>query len=239
MMYGLIIAAGKQSRFKSDVPKALMKFNDKTIVEHNIDILNKYCDNVFIVCSLENNSYFNQFENKIIIESGKGSGDAIFRAIKTLNFSSDDSCIITWGDAILNEKLVDYSINRFKGYYCTIPCTFEKHPYVELGHTIYNKKFVKFSKYGDNIGAGYHDQCLFICNLDELNKYLTKFYEKFYNEKEQKYYHKHGNEFEFLDVFNDTMYKFIIVEVNSSLRTKTFNTLEELEDIRKNENKGN
>ena len=169
MMYGLIIAAGKQSRFKSDVPKALMKFNDKTIVEHNIDILNKYCDNVFIVCSLENNSYFNQFENKIIIESGKGSGDAIFRAIKTLNFSSDDSCIITWGDAILNEKLVDYSINRFKGYYCTIPCTFEKHPYVELGHTIYNKKFVKFSKYGDNIGAGYHDQCLFICNLDRIS----------------------------------------------------------------------
>ena len=79
MIYGLIIAAGKQSRFKSEIPKAVMPISkQKTILDINIATLNTKCDISFVVCGKHNSEYFNQYNN-IIIDSGKGCGDAVMR----------------------------------------------------------------------------------------------------------------------------------------------------------------
>jgi len=77
---------------------------------------------------------------------------------------------------------------------------------------------------------GYHDMCVFSCKINYLYKYLKLFYDKFYNG--EQYNHIHGNEFEFLDVFNDTDCSgSILLITNEALATKSFNTVEELEKL--------
>lgn len=236
MKIGLIIAAGKQSRFKENTPKCLASINGKCILDSTIENMNKYCDKVYVVCSNNNESYFQNY-NHISIISGLGSGDAILRAINYLtkheNIKEDDSLIIQWGDALVNETLYNMldSTNE-----CIIPCTIEKIPYVQLiddyekinehQYKRTGKITVKFSKYNDQITSGYHDMCIFSCNILYLKKYLDEFYNKFYISNH--YNHKHGNEFEFLDVFNDTDCKAKIIKIDDSFATKSFNTVEEL-----------
>ena len=53
-MISIIIAAGKQSRFKSDVPKALAKLdNGEVLAVHNYNMLKRLGD-VYIAVSDEN-----------------------------------------------------------------------------------------------------------------------------------------------------------------------------------------
>ena len=81
MIYGLIIAAGKQSRFNSRIPKCLSKIDNKCILDSSIDNLSQYCGAVYITCSIDCLSFFSDYDNIISIESGKGSGDAILKSI--------------------------------------------------------------------------------------------------------------------------------------------------------------
>ena len=97
MKIGLIIAAGKQSRFKEQIPKCLAKINGTCILNTTVENLSKFCDKVFVVCSTENESYFKDFDHVSIV-SGLGSGDAILRAIEALSLqnkiSKDDYAVI-------------------------------------------------------------------------------------------------------------------------------------------------
>lgn len=230
MKIGLIIAAGKQSRFKEQTPKCLAKINGTCILDTTVENLSKYCDKVFVVCSIENESYFEDFDHVSIV-SGLGSGDAILRAIEALSLqnkiSKNDYAIIQWGDALVSEEL--YQKLDFDADYCSIPCTFEANPYVQIIPYSDKKIAVKFSKYNDQITPGYHDMCVFGANINLLYNKLCDFYYKFYTS--DHYNHVHGQEFEFLDVFNDTDYQGKIIEVDSSLSTKSFNTIEELKNL--------
>ena len=49
MIYGLIIAAGKQSRFESDIPKALVPYKGRRLLDINVDIMKSVCDVVYVV----------------------------------------------------------------------------------------------------------------------------------------------------------------------------------------------
>lgn len=231
MIYGLIIAAGKQSRFNSRIPKCLSKIDNKCILDSSIDNLSQYCDAVYITCSIDCLSFFSDYDNIISIESGKGSGDAILKSIAYIidnnNVSDDDFIIIQWGDALVNKQVYSILLNN-KYNTCTIPCTVEKNPYVQILKDDRSVK-VKFSKYGDSIEEGYHDMCVFMCNIKYLYDYLKQFNNKYYFNG--LYNHKHGNEFEFLDVFNDTNCLANIIEVSDNLVTKSFNTIDELKQL--------
>ena len=56
--YGIILAAGKQSRFNDDIPKALAEGNGKILLQHNYETLKNQCEKIYVVTSLENNHFF-------------------------------------------------------------------------------------------------------------------------------------------------------------------------------------
>ena len=229
MIIGLVIAAGKQSRFQQQKPKCLSLINNKCILDTTIENMSHICDEVLVVCSKECESYFINYKH-ISIESGLGSGDAIYKAINYIidnyNITSNDYVIIQWGDALVNKEL--YSVLEFLPDRCAIPCTIEESPYVQLVE-FEDTISVKFSKYNDVITPGYHDMCVFSSNISYLANYLAQFFIKYFSV--DHYNHRHGNEFEFLDVFNDTDCKAKIIYVDSSLSTKSFNTVKELESL--------
>ena len=53
MNVAVILAAGKSSRFESQVPKQLYTINDKTVIEHSIDILSQFVDRIVIVTNTD------------------------------------------------------------------------------------------------------------------------------------------------------------------------------------------
>lgn len=231
MNIGLIIAAGKQSRFKQQLPKCLASINGTCILDTTIASMKQFFDDVIVVCSKENEHYFKNYKY-ISINSGLGSGDAILKAIQHLllkhTITKNDNVVIQWGDALVDIRLYHKLMLSNPNNECIIPCTIEDNPYVQLVD-INGKVSVKFSKYNDKITSGYHDMCVFYSNILYLFNYLSEFYNKYFTV--DYYNHSHGNEFEFLDVFNDTDCKATILEVDNSYTTLSFNTIEELNNL--------
>lgn len=229
MVYGLIICAGKQSRFKSETPKALVDVNGKTLLERNMSALEKFCDRVFVVCSFENEAHF-KLDNKIVIESGKGSGDAVWKALERLDVKKDDTCFVMWGDSMQSEATFSALKENYAGT-TLIPCQIEEKPYVQITKNGKGGVNVLFSKFGDKITRGFHDLSVFYCNAVDLLKGMRAFRRKFLDES-GNYVHKHNNEMEFLDVFNDTDIKADILEFKDG-QDFSFNTIEQLEELLK------
>lgn len=231
MRFGIILSAGNQSRFKSPLPKALVKINGKVLLEENIQRMSKYCDEVFVICSFQNEQFFKKY-NHIAINSGKGSGDAVLKALIEINkkhkFSKDDTCFIIWGDCLIEDQIYKQVLDNYNNT-GLIPCVFEENPYVQLKETKNNKVIASFSKFNEAITAGFHDLSLFYFNCQNLLNYLLIFQKKIIN-KEDNYIHKHGNEMEFLDVFNETEIEAKILEIKD-YKDFSFNTVEELENI--------
>jgi 2-C-methyl-D-erythritol 4-phosphate cytidylyltransferase len=53
MNIGVILAAGKSTRFDSEIPKQLYPIDGKPIIQHSIDLLSKHLDKVIIVTNSE------------------------------------------------------------------------------------------------------------------------------------------------------------------------------------------
>ena len=230
--YGLIIAAGNQRRFKADIPKSLVIIeNHSCLLDISIERLSPYCEKVYVVCSYDNEHWFDDDKyNKVVINSGLGSGDAIYKVLRMLDYKDADKVIIQWGDSLINEKLYPI-ILEYDDDKCFVPCTYEDDPYVQVIENKNGTLSVLFSKYQDTLTAGFHDMSVFLCKISILITYLEQFYNDFYVPEKNEYSHKHRNEFEFLDVFNDTDIKAQIIEIDISLQSYSFNTVDELKDI--------
>jgi len=53
MNVGVILAAGKSTRFDSEIPKQLYPIGDKPMIQHSIDLFSKYLDDVIIVTNAD------------------------------------------------------------------------------------------------------------------------------------------------------------------------------------------
>lgn len=221
MVYGLIMCAGKQTRFSCPTPKALAKINNETILDTNIRNLHTICDCVFVVTSFDNASYFTNY-NTIVIDSGLGCGDAIMKALSTLFLDHNDTCFIIWGDSLPDKEIYLQAKNNYHNK-VIIPCVVEEKPYVQIVETK-DSVNVKFSKFNDTITKGYHDLCVFYGNCKDILNHCNIFKDMYF--KNNKYVHKH-NEFSFLDLFNDTDLKGKVLELKG-VKTYSFNTYEEL-----------
>ena len=231
---GLIIAAGEQTRFNDSTPKALSIIDGKCLLDINYENMSKFCHRIYVVCSYKNEKFFDDTKyRKIVINSGLGSGDAILKAINNILATdwADDNVFIQWGDSIVNENIYNILLEKYSGK-TLIPCVKESKPYVQIVQNGKDKIHVLFSKYSDNITEGLHDMSIFLCPIKELLSKLKSFNRKFYDKKLNKYIHKH-NEFEFLDIFNETNIKANIIELDDSLKSFSFNTIEELENYTK------
>lgn len=108
-----------------------------------------------------------------------------------------------------------------------MPCVREEQPYVQiLPHD--GKVSARFSKFQEPITAGFHDLSIFYCNAIELYDKLTEFHDKIFDG--EKYVHKHNNEMEFLDVFNETDIPAQVVEI-ANYKSFDFNTVEQFEQL--------
>lgn len=225
LIYGLIIAAGNQTRFKTDIPKAIMPINNTTLLDINIKSMSNYTDKIYVVCSYNNKDYFDNY-NTIIINSGKGCGDAILKALDYLSDNND--CYIKWGDSLhLDDIYSRMNINNKM----IIPVRYEENPYVQIIANENNKiEKILFSKYGENITDGYHDLSLFYANIGYLKYYLKEFANKILDKETNSYIHKHNNELQFLDIFNETEIEGYI-NILDGINDYSFNTLEEFNKI--------
>ena len=237
MIFGLIVAAGNQSRFLSDKPKALADYKGECLLDHNIKELSKVCEKVYVVCSTTNEHYFDNKYNKIVIESGYGSGDAILSALNQIRPNFRDKCIIQWGDCITHDNIISKTFNtKDLGFYgIVIPCVYEDHPYVQFIQKSDLSVKVLFSKFDEPVSDGYHDLSIFYCNAFQVYHYLNTYKMWILNPEfdGKKYiYPEHGDEMEFLDILNQTdiVAKLKIVEDYKDL---SFNTIEELEALNK------
>lgn len=225
MIYGLILAAGKQSRYGSDVPKALANIGNRTLLDINIERLSSICDEVYVVCSYQNEGYFTNYSNRIVIESGKGCGDAVLKAIKALPHNEVDTCIIQWGDSLVETGLYTEMLDRYTGKWI-IPCEISDLPYVQIFPTDGSVK-ISFSKYGEHTAKGFHDLSVFYGPMAEFERMASQFEEKYLDG--ETYVHKHGNEFQFLDIFNDTPLE--ASAYHTAYKGYAFNTLDELSSL--------
>lgn len=230
MRYGIIIAAGKQSRFKSSIPKALVKINDKILLDENISRLSTFCDKIITITSYENNSYFEKYNN-LAIDSGKGSGDAVLKALLKINdiygFNEEDTAFIQWGDCLIDSCIYQKTLEKYSSI-GIIPCVYEKYPYVRLSQYDKNKISATFSKFGEDSSEGFHDLSVFYFNCLKLLNYLKIFQSKILTNNNE-YKHKHGNEMEFLDVFNETEIEGELLDFHG-YQDFSFNTVEQLEE---------
>lgn len=202
MIYGLIIAAGNQTRFENKTPKALMKIDDIPLLELNINAMNETCDKVYVVVSATNQEWFSAY-NKIVIESGFGCGDAVMKALSQLDLSQDDTVFVQWGDCKHTPSVYKTLAESYSGKWI-IPCVEEEKPYVQILPNSTNGVKVLFSKYGEATTIGFHDISLFYGNAKKMYESLQSFASSTYSVLHSHYIHKHNNELLFLDVFNET-----------------------------------
>ena len=229
MIYGLIFTAGKQSRFDSETPKALMPYGNHTLLDINIANMSTVCDKTFVVCSHENHTWFETYPH-IEISSGRGCGDAVLTALSHLDLVDDDTVFIQWGDC-LHTKDIYYTLKDvYKGQWL-IPCVYEESPYVQIIPSINNKVTVNFSKYHESITSGFHDLSLFYGGAKLMREHLQCFADNI--SVDGCYTHKHGNELQFLDVFNETDINASIVAI-ADYESFDFNTLEEFHVLMNN-----
>ena len=225
MIYGIIVSAGKETRFKGDKPKTLSLYKGRSFLERNYDTLASLCNRTVVVASHENKDWFNDYDT-IVIESGYGCGDAVMKALASLNVTKEDECFIVWGDCLCQcaNLLYMYGQNSER---ILIPCVWEESPYVSLVAKEDGSIKVLFGKYGEVSEPGFHDLGVFYGNANLILTKLNELAKKI--EKNGQYIHKHGNEMQFLDIFNDTDVKGSIMPVNC--KAISFNTIEELNSL--------
>ena len=228
-----IIAAGKQSRFKSDTPKGLMVYkNGKTVLDINLENSLEFSDNAVIVTSYENYGVYNDYVSAhgynlsevsvIKIKENHGSGHTVMQAIAEEN----SNIFIMWGDSIQQDPyLFQTCMERFNGY-LVVPCRFEENPYTDISVSLnFDVVDCKFRKFNEVKGKfGYHDLSLFYGDAEFVRDALRLL------AHDSDRISMHGNEMEFLDILN--VVKNIKVIPYSSTAIKSFNTVEEFEALR-------
>jgi len=224
MIYGLFFSAGNQTRFGSNVPKALAQIGNKTLLDYNIKNIAPFVGKYYVVCSHNNSNYFDDY-NKIVIDSGKGCGDAVMQALLKLKPKDNDYCYIQWGDAFVSKEV--YYIMKYDYDAVSIPCNVEKNPYVQILPYMNTAK-VKFSKYEKTDNVGLHDQSVFFAPANYVLQQLVDFSKKItYN---GQYKTNRNNEMLFLDLFNIMNTNAIVIP--NKEKCFSFNTLAELQNIR-------
>lgn len=235
MTYGFIIAAGNQSRFNSELPKALVPIGSSNtpLLHYNISLMREYCDYVYVVCSHSNKEYFDKYNkiyndaNLIAIDSGLGCGDAVYKALCNVVIAFGDMCFIQWGDSIQRKSTYDKLLDNDSISSVIIPCTIEDSPYVQIKPNGDGRVKVLFSKFGDDVTRGYHDLSLFYCNCLELYQVMEIVVLTHFNGED---YDMSNLEYSFLDTFNITDITVDVLDVGE-VGSNSFNTVEDLTNL--------
>ena len=226
-MNAIILAAGKQTRFKSDIPKCLMKYKDTTILEYNIKNLQPYVNNILIIASNDNYKHFDFLKNDKIhiikVKAGGGSGISLYRAREEILKYDCDNYILLWSDTMNTYKKILDDFKNFKEdnkFYA--PLVKEKNPYADFIIDKKDKsiKNIKFKKLNETIRKdGLHDLSIFIFPKKHLVRVKNHIFDKF--EDDFNILYLYTNKYNFY-TFSKTYY---------NIKDLSFNTMEEYKKL--------
>ena len=148
----IILASGQSKRFNSNKPKQFIKYKNKALFEHSIQIaLNSKLFNKIILVTSDKKQIKNKFpKNVFIIKGGKERSDSSIIALKYISkFKPDNVLIHDAARPNLSIKLLKNLINSLKKHKAVIPVISSKD---SIKYKIRNK----------------------LLNLDRKNCYLTQ-----------------------------------------------------------------
>jgi bifunctional N-acetylglucosamine-1-phosphate-uridyltransferase/glucosamine-1-phosphate-acetyltransferase GlmU-like protein len=197
----MIVAAGNGTRMgQTNVPKILTEVNGKPNLWNTLDkFVGCPVGRIYIVVNHRNyeaiNKSINEYINKdggyvsslvdaikiIQIQSGRGDGHAVLEAYKRLK-THTQWMFIMWGDAfitssdIFNDCVREYSVRFNEGVSLPsmfIPVINEVNPYVTFIVSQHMECIsADFSKRGEQHPSGFHDQCIFFCDMKVVIPHL-------------------------------------------------------------------
>lgn len=245
-----IIAAGKGSRMKVNVPKALVPITDEPCLTTTLQQLGSKFKNVIIVTNEDIQdqwkTYFAETKQKysallhnvynVPISSGLGDGHAVLWGLanaraKKINVGED--IVVAWGDVFFaNPEIIDELLSRpmHPWHSGVVPAVMKPNPYVTLlvdEHM--DCKSADFSKYGENHPSGLHDQSVFRFERSVLLEALNALHNAFWKNGR---YITQGGELSMLYVFHH-LYNTErpVVVYQTDYATLSFNTPEEVAHI--------
>jgi len=241
----IILAAGKQTRFKDEKSKCLYKYNDDlTILEKNIEVMSKYSDGVCLVVNKNCNSDIitiaknSIYPCKIIeIESGLGTGHAVYETLKEIEDLRENQHVhLMWGDSIQDQTdVIDATIDNYNGK-CTVPLKFEDKCYMKFLTSSITNNIIKV--YRPHLQFGLHDFSFFRFNLKYVYVLLDLYHEKYFNGFD---YNTKSRDMNFIDLFNEfglsNFANAVIIDDPKISSINAFNTIEEYDEIIKRRSK--
>jgi choline kinase len=243
-----IIAAGKGSRMKTNVPKALVPITDEPCLTTTLQQVAHRFSTVHLVTNKmvqdQWEAYLDDLADKypelaeivvnVTINSGLGDGHAtligINEAAEMCTLSSNE-VVVVWGDVFFpNSEIMDELLSHELQGSGLLPAVREDNPYVSL---LVDEQMAcisaDFSKYGETHPTGFHDQSVFRFNLSHLITSLNALHAAFWKNGR---YITPGGELSLLYTFHhlyNTEYPCYVYETDYP--TMSFNTIEEVADI--------
>lgn len=241
----LIVASGKSSRFGGN-PKAFCKIGDSTNVQNTINLTRNLYDKVYVALNHRiYNDYADLIEGATVLRITMGQGDAhsllkCLRLIQNEN-KNIEHLTVCWGDAFfLDRAPFDQILDKadIKKAPVWVAVSVDQRPYAWF-ETTENMEIIKshFAKKEGFVEKGIHDQSLFLFDLSYGIFYLNEYRKSLKVPEENDDDFKEENEmkllysFEFLNHVNkENRARCIMIDAGKVL---SFNTIEELEEIRR------
>jgi bifunctional N-acetylglucosamine-1-phosphate-uridyltransferase/glucosamine-1-phosphate-acetyltransferase GlmU-like protein len=244
-----IIAAGKGSRMKVNVPKALVPITDEPCLTTTLQQLGSKFDKVVIVTNKDIqdqwSAYFAETKAKypellnnvhnVPISSGLGDGHAVLWGLVDAHAQKievSDDIVIAWGDVFFsNPEIIDELLSHPMYWHSgVVPAVLKPNPYVTL---LVDEDMecmsADFSKYGENHSSGLHDQSVFRFKKSILHEALYDLHNAFWKNGR---YITQGGELSMLYVFHHLYNTDQPVTVyQTDYPTLSFNTPEEVAHI--------
>ena len=203
----IIPAAGRSTRFKTKESKIFFCYKNKSLIEHVIDKVKNFTENIIIISNISNYKKLKQVLKKykknkklkikvLLQKKPRGMGDAV--NIGLSNIKTFVSAVV-WADQIfLTKKTIKKTIKHFfksRSILC-FPVFFKKNPYVYVKYK--NERFENITQTregGRKIHEGYSDCGFFIFQTVIVKNVLKEL------TKEKKNITKKTKEIDFLKSF--------------------------------------
>lgn len=242
----IILAAGKASRF-GGYPKAFCEIGGKYVVQHTIDKAVNFYPRIYLVL---NRDIYEKYYEKVIgckvigIDTGLGEAHSLLRAIKKINEMENAVGYLTlcWGDTVFYDEGIFNKTReltgKFKDNAGFVICSRDEKPYAyfeTVGEVIVKSYF---SSCDGIVDQGIHDQSVFVFDSKKIIVQLER-YKSFLGITEDMEYTdqiemKLLNAFTFFYENNMKPMQYCMIEAG---KTKSFNTAEELDNIKEHWNK--
>jgi len=106
----IILAAGKGERLEPIThtrPKSFVPLLDKPLIEYQIDILRKYADEIILVISKKQESYFSKLQNvRIVFQNSDLIGTAAALSSAKSLLKGNEEFLVIYGDVFFDEKII-------------------------------------------------------------------------------------------------------------------------------------